>query len=188
MAQAGHKWRVRVGLSIIRRPTPLLFADLPDTFIKHGVDNPDPPSAPGRVLALDMGARRVGVAISDELRLTVRPLQTLNRSNWKRLLGDVAALCESFDVQSIVIGLPLRLDGSEGDAATAARRHARNFALSLRLPVALHDERLTSRAAEEHLRAAGRARHEVARRVDSEAAAIILRDFLSESVGSESDG
>ncbi len=151
---------------------------MPDASSNHDLDHP---RAPGRVLALDLGARRVGVAVSDELRLTVRPLQTINRSNWKRLLVDVAALCESFDVHSIVIGLPLRLDGSEGDAASAARRIARNFGRSLRLPVALQDERLTSHAAEESLRAAGLAPKEVAQRVDSEAAALILRDFISKS-------
>lgn len=133
------------------------------------------------MLALDLGARRVGVAVSDELRLTVRPLPALNRSNWKRLLGEVAALCKSFDVQSIVIGLPLRLDGSEGDAAADARRMAHNFERSLHLPVFLQDERLTSRAAEENLRASGFAPKQIAAHVDSEAAAIILRDFIAKS-------
>lgn len=151
-----------------------------ETSIKHNANHTDSTLSPGRILSLDLGTRRVGVAVTDELRLTVRPLSTLKRSNWKRLLGDVAALCKSFDVQSIVIGLPLRLDGSEGDAAADARRMARNFELSLRLPVFLQDERLTSRAAEENLRASGFDPSEIAAHVDSEAAAIILHDFVSE--------
>jgi putative pre-16S rRNA nuclease len=133
----------------------------------------------GRLLALDLGERRVGVAVSDELRITVRPLPPLQRTSWKRLLSTVAATLKSFDARGLVLGLPLRLDGTEGEAAFEARRIARNFQLSLRVPVYLQDERLTSREAEQVLRDEGHAREELRRRVDSEAAAIILRDFLA---------
>ena len=143
------------------------------------------PRATGRLLALDLGARRVGVAVSDELRLSVRAIPFLPRTNWKQLLRDIAQLCESFDVRMVVVGLPLRLDGTEGDAALEARRIARNLSLSLPLPVRLQDERLTSRAAEETLRAEGFSTFEIKERVDSEAAAIILRDFISQSGGEQ---
>lgn len=136
---------------------------------------------PGRVLALDLGTKRVGVAVCDELRMTVRPLRALPRTSWKRLLIAVSELCEQFDAESLVIGLPLRLDGTEGDAATEARRLARNFGLSLEIPVHLQDERLTSREAESALREAGYAGAEIKDRVDSESAAIILRDYLSQT-------
>jgi putative Holliday junction resolvase len=132
----------------------------------------------GRVLALDLGSKRVGVAVSDELRLSVRPLAAVARTNWKQLLRTLAQLCEQFDVKSVVIGLPLRLDGSEGDAAAEARRIARNLALSLSLDVHLQDERLTSKDAEQRLRGAGLSERQVKERVDSEAAALILSDFL----------
>ena len=138
----------------------------------------------GRVLAIDMGSKRVGLAVSDELRLTVRALPALPRTPWKRLLSSLAELCEQFDVRSIVLGLPLRLDGSEGDAAHEARRIARNLELSLKLPLFLQDERLTSKAAETALRADGLDVAEIATKVDSEAASIILCDFLS----SQSEG
>lgn len=134
---------------------------------------------PGRILALDLGTKRVGVAVCDELRLTVRALPALPRTSWKRLLLAVSELCEEFDAESLVIGLPLRLDGTEGDAALDARRIARNFGLSLEIPVHLQDERLTSVEAESALREAGYAGAEIKDRVDGEAAAIILRDFLS---------
>jgi putative Holliday junction resolvase len=133
----------------------------------------------GRVLAIDIGSKRVGVAISDELRLSVRTLPGLPRTPWKRLLGSLAALCDKFDVRSIVLGLPLRLDGSEGDAALEARRIARNLELSLKLPLFLQDERLTSKTAETALRARGLDVAEIANEVDSEAASIILSDFLT---------
>ena len=136
-------------------------------------------NVPGRVLAIDIGSKRVGLAISDEMRLSVRTLQVLPRTPWKRLLGSLAALCEEFDVRTIVLGLPLRLDGSEGDAALDARRVARNLELSLKLPLFLQDERLTSKTAETALRSRGLDVSEVADRVDSEAATIILSDFLA---------
>jgi putative Holliday junction resolvase len=133
----------------------------------------------GRVLAIDIGSKRVGLAISDEMRLSVRTLPALPRTPWKRLLASLAALCEKFDVRGIVLGLPLRLDGSEGDAALEARRVARNLELSLKLPLFLQDERLTSKTAETSLRAHGLNVSEIADKVDSEAASIILSDFLN---------
>ena len=130
------------------------------------------------MLALDLGQRRVGVAVTDELRITVRPLAPLRRTSWKRLIQDLAALVRDFDAQMLVIGLPLSLDGTESSAAKEVRRQACNLELSLNLPVFLQDERLTSKEAEEELRAAGYNQDEVKDRVDSAAAALILRDYL----------
>ena len=132
----------------------------------------------GRVLAIDMGSKRVGLAVSDELRLTVRTLPALPRTPWKRLLSSLAELCEQFDVRSIVLGLPLRLDGTEGDAAKEVRRVGRNLQLSLKFPLFFQDERLTSKDAESSLRERGFQAFEISDRVDSEAASIILSDFL----------
>lgn len=132
----------------------------------------------GRVLAIDMGSKRVGLAVSDELRMTVRALQPLPRTPWKRLLSSLAELCEQFDVRSIVLGLPLRLDGTEGDAAQEVRRLGRNLRLSLKLPLFFQDERLTSKEAESSLRERGLRAFEISDLVDSEAASIILSDFL----------
>ena len=132
----------------------------------------------GRVLAIDMGSKRVGLAVSDELRLTVRTLPALPRTPWKRLLSSLAELCEQFDVRSIVLGLPLRLDGTEGDAAQEVRRVGHNLQLSLKLPLFFQDERLTSKDAEASLRKRGFEASEILDRVDSEAASIILSDFL----------
>lgn len=138
-------------------------------------------NAPGApIVALDLGAKRVGVAVSDALSISITRLDALVRTNWKQMLRDVNDLLLRFDAQTIVIGLPLKLDGSDGDAALAVRRIAENFARSLTVPVYLQDERLSSVAAEENLRAEGRRPDEVAALVDSEAAALILRDFLQD--------
>jgi putative Holliday junction resolvase len=132
----------------------------------------------GRVLAIDMGSKRVGLAVSDELRLTVRALPALPRTPWKRLLSSLAELCDQFDVRSIVLGLPLRLDGTEGDAVHEVRRVGHNLQLSLKLPLFFQDERLTSKDAESSLRERGLREREISDRIDSEAASIILSDFL----------
>lgn len=132
----------------------------------------------GPVLALDLGEKLVGVAISDERLITTQRLLPIKRSNWKKLLQDVQHLLERFDARTIVVGLPLSMDGSEGEAAENVRRIALNLAKSVRLPVYLQDERLTSRAAIENLKAEGVKPEEIPALIDGEAAATILRDFI----------
>ena len=134
-----------------------------------------------------MGSKRVGIAVSDELCLTVRTLPALPRTPWKRLLSSLAELCEQFDVRTIVLGLPLRLDGTEGDAAHEVRRLGYNLQLSLKLPLLFQDERLTSKDAESSLRERGLRGVEISDRIDSEAASIILSDFLEAQKGAKSE-
>jgi putative pre-16S rRNA nuclease len=134
------------------------------------------PAAP--VLALDLGDKLVGVAVSDDRLVIIKRLTPLKRSNWKRLLQDVANLVERYDAQTVVIGLPLRLDGTAGEAADKARQVALNLARSVKLPVYLQDERLTSFEAMENLKAEGHPLDEIPALIDGEAAAVILRDFI----------
>lgn len=131
------------------------------------------------MLALDLGAKRVGVAVSDELRITVNPLPAIERRSWKDLLRRVAAVIESYDARGLVIGLPLSLDGAEGSAAQEARAMAEKFRRSLSVSVYLQDERLTTFAATEQLKGAGRNALEIKQQVDSEAATVILGDFIA---------
>ena len=138
--------------------------------------------AAGRLVALDLGAKRVGVAVSDELRITVNPLPAIERRSWKDLLRRVAAIIETYDAQGLVIGLPLSLAGAESSAAQEARATAQKFQRSLRVPVYLHDERLTTVAATEQLRTAGRTAREIKQEVDSQSAAVILGDFITHNV------
>ena len=135
------------------------------------------PRAP--VLALDLGEKTVGVAVSDDLSITIKRLDSLKRSNWKDLLRNVATLIQSFDAKTLVIGLPLSLDGVSRSAAEQVEKLAVNFARSLRVPVYLQDERLTSEEARESLQQEGYNAADIDRLIDSEAAAIILRDFLN---------
>jgi putative pre-16S rRNA nuclease len=132
----------------------------------------------GPILALDLGEKLVGAAISDERLITIKRLQPLPRSNWKKLLQDLRYLLERFDAKTIVVGLPLSMDGTEGEAAKNVRRLAGNLAKSVQQPVYLQDERLTSRAAMENLVAEGVKPEDIPTLIDGEAAAMILRDFL----------
>ena len=132
----------------------------------------------GPILALDLGEKLVGTAVSDERLITTKRLPPLKRSSWKKLLQDVRNLVERFDAKTIVVGLPLRMDGTEGDAAQNVRRLASNLARSVAQPVYLQDERLTSFEAAENLKAEGLKPEDIPALVDGEAAATILRDFL----------
>lgn len=137
-----------------------------------------PSDSPGRLLAIDLGAKRVGVAVSDELRITVKPLPAIERRSWKDFLRRIVALVETYEAGGLVIGLPLRLDGGEGEAAQEARSVADKFQRSLDIPVYLQDERLTTFEAASDLRSAARSEHEINADIDSESAALILRDFI----------
>lgn len=134
--------------------------------------------AEGRILSLDPGTKRVGVAVCDELRFTTRPLAYITRTSWKKLLLEVKNILAEFDAKALVIGLPLRSDGGESEMSAEARDLARKFSLSLDIPVYLQDERVTSYEAKSRLWQRGLDTTESRSQVDSEAAAIILADFL----------
>lgn len=132
----------------------------------------------GRILALDLGMKRIGVAVSDELQFTVRPVCVLERAGWKKVLKQIIALLAEFDAAALVLGLPYNTDGSESEMSAEARKLAQNFSLSIAVPVFLQDERLTSYDATGYLRKSGVSEQEIRKRVDSQAAAMILSDFI----------
>ena len=133
----------------------------------------------GRLLALDLGTKHVGVAVSDQLQFTVRPICVLDRGGWKKFLKQIINYLEEFDAVGLVLGLPLEFDGSESEMSAEARRVARNFSLSIKVPVFLQDERVSSYDAKGYLTKLGLSEKEIWERVDSEAAAIILSDFIT---------
>lgn len=132
----------------------------------------------GPILALDLGDKLVGAAVCDDRLVTIKRLAPLKRSNWKKLLQDIVTLIQRYDAQTVVIGLPLRLDGTAGDAAEKSRRIATNLARSVPQPIYLQDERLTSFEAMGNLKTEGHTSSEIKALVDGEAAAMILRDFI----------
>ena len=132
----------------------------------------------GRLLALDLGTKRIGVAVSDELQITTRAVCIIERRSWKKVLKQIVSFLDEFDAVGLVLGLPYNTDGSESEMSQEARRLARNFSLSLDVPVFLQDERVSSYAAKNYLWKSGLSEREARKRVDSEAAAIILSDFI----------
>ncbi|HNQ14270.1 MAG TPA: Holliday junction resolvase RuvX [Pyrinomonadaceae bacterium] len=132
----------------------------------------------GRIVALDIGTRNVGVAVCDESRLVVKAVRTVKRTNWKTLLAETRNILTEFDAVALVLGLPLGFQGDETGMSADVRRLARNFALSVEIPVILQDERVSSIAARENLHERGHNLKEIFEKVDAEAAAIILADTL----------
>ncbi|HEY6330966.1 MAG TPA: Holliday junction resolvase RuvX [Blastocatellia bacterium] len=133
-----------------------------------------------RVLAIDLGSKRIGVAVSDELGITARPLETIKRSGIARDLDRVKFLVNDLAADVIVVGLPLRMDGSVGSAA----RGVMNFVEKLKrhladIDVLTQDERLTSYEADTILAERGYNRAERRAKSDEVAAMIILQDFLA---------
>ncbi len=107
------------------------------------------PEAAGRVLAIDYGRRRLGLAVSDERRMVARPLETMERVNRRADLARLKKVAREQAVAQLVVGLPLRLDGTEGEMAEEARAFGERVAKALRLPLTMVDERLTSWEASE---------------------------------------
>ena len=135
-----------------------------------------------RVLGLDPGERRVGIAISDPTGTLARPLQTLVRGSRDEDFAAIAGLVAEHDVELVVIGRPLSLDGTEGPQARKVARYADALAANLAVRVVLWDERYTTVEAHEILRQrrgkGGRRRARDAGQVDAIAAAVILQSYL----------
>lgn len=132
----------------------------------------------GRLVALDLGTKRIGVAVSDELQITVRGVKTIERTGWKKLLLQIKEILADFDAVALVIGLPYNFDGTESEMSQESRRLARNFSLSLEIPVILQDERVSTYEARGRLWKEGVSQKEMRTRLDNEAASVILSDFI----------
>jgi len=131
-----------------------------------------------RVIGIDLGSRRIGVALSDGLGLTAQPHSTIARHGGSRDLAAIAALAKSTDANRIVLGLPLDPDGEEGPAALRARSFAEKLHAALAVPVDLIDESFSTVEAEVPLLAANVSRARRKQVVDKLAAAVILQRWL----------
>lgn len=155
---------------------------------KHLSAHAGPRGAGPRYLGLDIGDRRVGVAVSDEIGLTAQPVLTLERkrrgsSIAREDLRSIARLCRRFGVAGIVAGNPAHISGEPSRQALRAQDFAVELGALTGLPVYMWDERLTTQEAHQMLYRAGRARQEHRRVVDQIAAVLILQDFLDDPAG-----
>jgi putative Holliday junction resolvase len=135
---------------------------------------------------VDFGAKRIGIAVSDELGLTAQPVMTLEtRRNPRDDLRSIARLARRYSVAGIVIGNPLHISGEASPRAAKTQAFAAELGTLTGLPIHLWDERLTSRQAHEILYQAGHRRQEHKRVVDQVAATLILQSFLDDRGRSE---
>ena len=137
---------------------------------------------------MDYGDRRIGVAICDELGMTAQGVATVVRKNRDADLAVIAEFVERFGVEKIVIGYPLRLDGSEGIQCDKVNRFARRLEARLSLPVIRRDEAFSTKEAEELLRETGVRREKKRAAVDRIAACIILQGYLDTLAPEEGNG
>jgi putative Holliday junction resolvase len=132
----------------------------------------------GRVMGLDYGERRIGVALSDPLGITAQPVRTLERTTLAADLEALAALARQHEVERFVVGLPLALDGTRGERVRRTEEFAARLGRAAGLPVEEWDERFTSVQAERTLLEADLSRRRRREVIDTTAAVLILQGWL----------
>jgi putative holliday junction resolvase len=132
----------------------------------------------GRILAIDYGSRRMGLAVSDPLGITAQGIETLERKNKRADFGRLERTIREYQVREIVLGNPLRMSGQEGTQSQKVAEFAEELRQRFQLPVHLWDERLTSAEANRLLRENEVSIRKRAQAVDRMAAVLILQSFL----------
>lgn len=132
-----------------------------------------------RILAIDYGEKRLGLAISDELAMMVRPLVTLLRTPKEKSFSQIKNYIKEFEVSKIVVGFPLRLDGTKGDSAIKVEKFISELQLIVSCPIITWNEQLTSHEAEERMLQRGLNKAQRQAQIDQFAALVILEDYLS---------
>jgi putative Holliday junction resolvase len=136
-----------------------------------------------RLIGIDLGERRIGLAVSDASATLARPLRTIQRdrsdeSAARALLAAIDALHAEDEVSCVVVGLPTRLDGTPSEQTARVRKMVDLLAPRLSIPIALQDERLSSHEAEERLAVRERDWRKRKAKLDAASAAVILQDYL----------
>lgn len=135
----------------------------------------------GRLLAIDYGEKNIGLACSDELGLTVRPLPSIHNRGRKELLKTLRDTIHQMDIRGLVIGMPFNMDGSQGDSAFRIEQFMDTLKSAIRVPLVSIDERLSTMEALELWRGMNPRQQKKYRTADSLAAAIILERYLKEN-------
>jgi putative Holliday junction resolvase len=134
-----------------------------------------------RTMGLDLGSHTIGVAISDELRMTAQGLKTIRRGSMEEDLRELTAIISQFEVDKVVVGLPRNMDGTLGEQAKKALKWIKTIEERTHLPVISWDERLSTVAATRILLEADLSRRKRKKTVDKLAAVLILQGFLDHS-------
>ncbi|MFQ5398447.1 MAG: Holliday junction resolvase RuvX [Anaerolineae bacterium] len=137
-----------------------------------------PSAEPGRVMALDLGEKRIGVALSDEMRIAVKPLLVLKRKSRKEDFERIGRLLTEHQVTLLVMGLPVTLSGREGTKAAWVRDYTAALGEHVSVPIEFWDESFSTIRAEAGLRARGVGTRRRRQQIDAAAAAVILQEYL----------
>jgi putative Holliday junction resolvase len=132
-----------------------------------------------RILALDVGDRRIGVAISDELEIAAHSLTTIHRTDQIRDMAGIKQIIEDYNVQEIVVGMPVMMNGSMGIQADKVSKFVDVLKNEVTIPVIFMDERLSTRFVEKILIDADVSRRKRGKVIDKMAAVVILQDYMS---------
>lgn len=133
---------------------------------------------PVRILALDYGTKRIGVAISDELKIIAQPLEYVPAEPFAEFLARLAEIIRNKEVEAVVVGLPRNMDGTYGPAAAKVREFVAALRPNVTTPIHTWDERLTTAQAQRVLIEGGVRRRDRKQTVDKTAAAILLQSYL----------
>jgi putative Holliday junction resolvase len=132
-----------------------------------------------RYIALDVGSRRIGIAVSDPLLIIAQPLKTISRQPESASLQEIKEICKEYNVLAIIVGLPKNMDGSLGSQAEDAQYYAKLLEDNLKIDIVFEDERLTSKEAERTLIFQNKKPSRNKPLIDMAAAAIILQQYLN---------
>jgi putative Holliday junction resolvase len=155
----------------------------PPTYVDGSISvwSNDCVASKGRILAIDYGEKNVGLARTDELSLTVEPLPSVPNSGRKNLIKALRTMIGMMNVQEIVLGIPINMDGTHGDSMVRMEKLMKDLKSALDIPLIGVDERLSTVEALEFWRGMSARRQRKYRTVDSLAAALILERYLKEN-------
>ncbi len=132
----------------------------------------------GRLMGIDHGTRRIGLAVTDAERKLAQPLETLNAKRPQAAFQRLQRLVQSHHIKALIVGYPYEMDGREGPRCQSVRAFVRNIEPMVEVPVLYWDERLSSAAAKDYLQDAGLSSKQRIERIDEAAAAVILENLL----------
>ncbi len=136
-----------------------------------------------RILALDVGDKRIGVAISDELEISAHALTTITRTDLKKTIREIIEILNEYNVEEMIVGMPVMMNGSMGIQAEKVGRFVDELKKEIRIPIKLFDERLSTSLIEKTLIDADMSREKRKKVIDKLSAVIILQDYMSSRGG-----
>ena len=134
-----------------------------------------------RILGIDYGNRRIGLAISDPLNIFAKPFHTIDKNKKPKFLNEIYKVIKSMNIEKVVVGLPLNMKGIDSEQTKIVRKFVQILKKKINIPIIFQDERLSSKSAKEYLIMQNISPSKNKKSVDSVAASIILQEFLDNS-------